>query len=100
MVDLLDAVTRAMTLRATGSPTTPNSGGVFGALAAYIASQRAEQQSQPQDDIYDQTFPGARRTRKPLYNAEGTPRREVTLDRQMLLGSMGEEQNPAMLLGM
>ena len=99
MVDLLDAVTRAMTLSATGSPTTPNSGGVFGALAAYIASQR-EQQSQPQDDIYDQTFPGARRTRKTLYNAEGTPRREVTLDRKMLLGSMGEEQNSATLLGM
>lgn len=99
-MDLLDAVTRAMTLSATGSPTTPNSGGVFGALAAYIAAKRAEQEAPPQDSIYDQTFPGARRTRKPLYNTEGTSRREVTLDRRMLLGSTGEEQNPAMLLGM
>lgn len=103
MVDLIDAVTRAMTLSATGSPATQTAGGFFGTIINFIRSQKDEQQSQqqsqPQDVIYDQMFPGARRTQKYSPNTQGTSRREVTLDRQMLLGSMSEEQNSTMLLG-
>lgn len=106
-MDISEAIGRAFTFSAERNfgadtsqfPKYEGPGSLFAIVAAYKEAERGGYR-RPEESIYDQELPGARRTRKPLYNAEGTPRREVTLDRQMLLGSMGEEQNPAMLLGM